>query len=198
MLVPIDLQRLAARVGYLSPELALGYRLGGYLDEVFCGLEVTRLAACVHPETLLALESVARWQRGEPVVETGDAAPYHVECYHPPTGTLLSIVPVPDLTALAPAALRLAPRLGTSPEADLAYSRAVDERVRAPTSEPSFCAVRESRCSRPRASDSESQRPQLRCRRCGAPVDRAHLWSCDGVLCCTVCAGLCPLWFDRQ
>ena len=48
MLVPLDLAALAWKQSHLSPELALGWRLGRHAHECFDGLEQVRIAATGH------------------------------------------------------------------------------------------------------------------------------------------------------
>ncbi len=203
MLVPIELYRLVNRLGYLSPELALGWRLGGYFKEFFDGLEVVRLSARAHSETVLSLSTMLGWQRGDSVVVIGDGRPpWNFECYHPLTGTLLEVRPLVEQTTLPSDVEALVPDLSSDPRAARAYAEAVDRLVERLLAEPvtSYCAVDEHRCRRSLGASSKARGAprSARCRRCGAICATASLWVCEGVLCCIECAGLRPEWFDRQ
>ncbi|WP_456386929.1 hypothetical protein [Desulfolithobacter sp.] len=44
MLVPMESQCLTLRKGYLTPELAIGWRIGKYVEEFFDGLEEVGIA----------------------------------------------------------------------------------------------------------------------------------------------------------
>jgi hypothetical protein len=52
MLLPLDLAALAWKLGHISPELALGWRLGRHAHDFFCGLDGVRIAATGHDHTL--------------------------------------------------------------------------------------------------------------------------------------------------
>ena len=59
MLLPLDLAALAWRHSHLTPELALGWRLGRHAHEWLDGLDRVRIAATGHAHTLTALRRLA-------------------------------------------------------------------------------------------------------------------------------------------
>lgn len=198
----MDLQRLANRLGYLSPELALGWKLGEYLEQYFDGLEVTRIAARAHSETILSLTTMLGWQQGDSVVVVGAGEPpWSFDCYHPLTGTVLRVRPVVEETTLSPDIIALEERLSHDPKALRDYSSAVDGLIGRLLDEPltTYCAVDEHRCRRAARSDTSKGIAPRRCRRCGAVYrEPMEFWYSEGVLCCSRCAGLHAQWFDRQ
>lgn len=56
MLVPMELHNLTLKRGYLSPELAIGWRIGKYVEEFFDGLEDVGIAAARDDDAILALK----------------------------------------------------------------------------------------------------------------------------------------------
>lgn len=200
MLIPIELHRLVNRLGYLSPELALGWKLGSYFKDFFDGLDLTRLSARAHTETVLSLSTMLNWQQGDSVVISGDGQPpWRFACYHPLTGTLLSVRPLAEETTLSPEIQALESDLPHDPEAARTYAAAVEQLVERllEDSVVSYCAVDEHRCRRTTRSPRKASQTS-RCRRCGTLCASNSLWDCEGVLCCATCAGLRAEWFDRQ
>lgn len=201
MIVPIELQRIALRKGYLSPEIALGWRLGTYLRDFFDGLDLLRVVAAREDDAVLSLSIMASWHQATPVLvdESGEGWDFLV--YHPVTGTLLGVTGSPERTELPQSVKDLESALARGDLRALqtyqsSVQRLVDRLVG--SSFEQLCRIDEHRVRRVYAGRSCGSASQVRCRRCGALVTGRRLWELDGVLCCLSCTGLSPLWFDRQ
>ena len=92
MLLPLDLAALAWRHSHLTPELALGWRLGRHAHEWFDGLDRVRIAATGHEHTLTALRRLARFPEPGAVVQPAGPRPWDMLFLHEPTGTALKSV----------------------------------------------------------------------------------------------------------
>ena len=90
MLVPLELHCLTLQKGYLSPELAIGWQIGKYVEEFFDGLEEVGIAAARDDDAVLALSYLTR-QHGHPgqVIVPEAARPWDFLFYHLTTGTRL-------------------------------------------------------------------------------------------------------------
>ncbi|MFH2005895.1 MAG: hypothetical protein ABI333_04820 [bacterium] len=201
MIVPIELQRIALRRGYLSPEIALGWRLGVYLREFFDGLELLRVLAAREDDAALSLRIMAAWQRATPILVEGRRERWDFLVYHPATGTLLGVTRVPERTELPQRVKDLEPALARGDlRAQLDYrdsvQRLVDRLVGSPFEQ--LCRIDEHRVRRMHSEVASEPSRLVRCRVCGVLAASRRLWELDGVLCCLSCSGLSPQWFDRQ
>lgn len=89
MLVPLDLYTLVQKLGRLTPSLVLGWRVGGYVREMFDGLDEVRLAVCAKGGFLEGLRITRTENRFSlDVVEAAENETWHARAWHAGTGTL--------------------------------------------------------------------------------------------------------------
>ncbi len=201
MIIPIELQRIVLRKGYLSPEITLGWRLADYLRDFFGGLELLRVLVARDGDALLSLRVMASWYHAEPIQVATSNRGWDFLVYHPATGTLLGVTRAPERTDLPRQVETLEPALAEGDlGAQLRYQRTVtklvDHLLDAPFEQ--LCRIDEHRLRRIAGGRAAPSAPKIRCRRCGNPVRRSRLWELDGVLCCLTCTGMSAQWFDRQ
>lgn len=201
MIVPLELHRIAMRQGYLSPELALSWRLADYLREFFDGLALLRVLAAREDDAVLSLRTMAAWHRAAPIQVADRHRKWDFLVYHPATGTLLGATCVPDRTELPRHLKDLEPALARGDlRAQLRYQDGVQQLVSRLLGSPfeRLCRIDEHRVRRMHHGFAAGPSKEVRCRVCGHLVTSRHLWDLDGVLCCVGCTGLSPQWFDRQ
>lgn len=195
MLLPLDLAALAWRHSHLTPELALGWRLGRHAHEWFDGLDRVRIAATGHAHTLTALRRLARFPEPGAVVQPTGLRPWDMLFLHEPTGTALKVICVKSRTTLPLAIRELEEQLACG---DSEIMRRYQDGLTALVGEivtgdlAGFCLVSEIR-SRILNLD-ETKRPN-RCPWCLA-MEPARLLEMDGRVCCPKCAGLEPGWLN--
>lgn len=196
MLVPLDLYILVQRLGRLTPELVLGWRVCGYVREYFNGLDGVRLAIAPQGDFLDGLKA-AKAESGLPldILDADSDSPWHALAYHPFTGTVLEFAYSSEEVALK-VRTPSSENGGRDPQpiALASFAIALDRQVLHLLNEPleSLCRIRERRVTRGRSSEKEAA---VRCRRCGAPLPKRDLWCEDGVLCCSECAGMPARWW---
>lgn len=200
MLIPLELDILAKRCGNLSPGLALGWRIGGFIQEYFNDLEDARIAALTEGDASLALSMMCRKNRFPfPVTIATEKRPWDFLVYHYLTGTVLQFKTVPDYNVLhekpywpedfadEAAALR----------AEHACVRANDKLIIRILNNPveTYCRIVETRVLF--LGREENKGPgQLRCCCCRSIFTRDKLLDSDGCVLCIPCAGLEPSWFE--
>lgn len=197
MLVPIELHSLTMRVGYLSPDLAIGWRIGKYVEVFFDGLEEVSIAARIDTDAVFALSHLTR-QHGYPgrIIVPKAARPWDFLFYHAVTGTLLKFVLVRQQTRLPEEIEELEHHLSPdNPEVAGIYQAGLDLLVKSLLSRPltSFCHLSQFRCRRLLAKADAGQ--LIRCRRCGLSTSVRQAWDIEGEVCCLSCSGLEPIWF---
>ncbi len=200
MLVPLELSLLAHQRGYLSPELALGWRIARHVREVFDGLEHVRIAARRNNDALMAL-SILSVKLGNPPADLSrsrTSKPWDFLFYHPLSGTVLRWVQNKQNTQLSNDIVALGDRLDCANDtvATIRYQRAVDALILQILNVSIDMLglfyehrCRKIKCDAPRGEDS------LRCPQCGTVVFRRDLWEVDGWLGCLSCSLLEPAWF---
>lgn len=193
MLVPLDLAALAWRQNHLSPELALGWRLGRFAHDRFCDLSAVRIAAArVHPHTEAALARLARFPEAGAVLIPAGPRPWDLLFVHEPTGTALKAIFIRRMLSL--------PAQEDIEAGDLALHRyqgqvtgLVGEIVEGELN--SFCVVTESRF---RVLAGNPKRARACCPWCRRESPDLLL-EVEERVCCPVCSGLEPAWLtDRQ
>lgn len=203
MLVPIELQSLSLPDGHLSPEFALGWRIGTYVREFFSGLDDVRLAAASDTDAARALSRLrpkAPFQC--PVTIAIGQRPWDFLAFHYPTGTALRFLAVPNRTELPAVVKELEPLFRSQDRSlslraircyraaiDLLIARILKNRVE------DCCRIEEIRV-RFLGVGTVTPRPVLRCRRCGAMLPAARLLETEGTICCAYCAGFEPSWLN--
>ena len=195
MLLPLDLAALAWRHSDLTPELALGWRLGRYAHDWFDGLDRVRIAATGHPHTLAALQRLARFPKPGMVVQPTGFRPWDMLFFHEPTGTALKVVCISKRIRLPLSIRELAEQLDWGdPEITQSYQDELTALVgESVTDDPAiFCRVSEIRCLI--LDLDETKRPN-RCPWCPA-LEPTRLLEVDGRICCPECAGLEPDWLN--
>lgn len=195
MLVPLDLAALAWKQSHLSPELALGWRLGRHAHDCFDGLEQVRIAAAGHVHTLAALRRMARFPEPGQVLQPSGPRPWDILFYHQPTATALKVVLVRHRITLPRAIRSLEGAMENGGGDDIArrYQEGLDilvERiVNGDIHRLCFICRIHCRVLAPPASSIP-----------GCPWCRAHhpelLLDVDGRVCCPVCSGLEPSWLQ--
>lgn len=199
MLVPIELQRIVLQRGYLSPEIALGWRLADYLRDFFGGLELLRVLVARDGDELLSLRVMGSWCHADPAEVATIGRGWDFLVYHPTTGTLLGVTRAPD--RLSREVRMLEPALARGDlGARLRYQRSVSELVGHLLDVPfeQLCRIDEHRVRRMAGRGGARAAQKIRCWRCGDPMRRSEIWDMDGVLCCLTCTGMSSKWFDRQ
>lgn len=197
MLVPMELHNLTQMRGYLSSELAIGWRIGKYVEEFFDGLEEVRIAAASDDDAALALSHLTR-QHGHPgqVIVPETAKPWDFLFYHLTTGTLLGFTLIWQRTRLPQRIRDLESDLCVDNHAVVeSYRTGLNLLVKSILSQPviSFCQIRQVRCRRllPMGNDNL----QTGCYRCGDPTPVHKAWDIEGDICCPSCSGLEPAWY---
>ncbi len=208
MIVPLELNLLAMRRGYLSPELAMGWRIGQYVTEFFSDLEQVRIAAKDEGDAALGLSMMYRKNLlSSPVTIARAPRPWDFLAYHYPTGTTLQIDTVRDLVEL-PAEIRKLEALFEYGEAKAArpdrssfairrYRIAVDDLIARLLSHPveQYCQIRESRVRFLREATNRKNDP-LHCRFCNRAFHKNEMVDFEGVICCAPCSGIEPAWLE--
>jgi formylmethanofuran dehydrogenase subunit E len=193
MLLPLDLAALAWRHSHLTPELALGWRLGRHAHEWFDGLDRVRIAATGHAHTLTALRRLARFPEPGAVVHPTGPRPWDMLFLHEPTGTALKVVCVNRRTTLPLAIRELGDQLDCG---DSEITRRYQDGLTALVGEivtgdlAGFCLVSEIRY---RTLAVEKIKLPARCPWCLA-TGLSHLVEVDGRIRCPACSGLEPAW----
>lgn len=197
MLVPLALYGLTQKTGYLSPELAMGWQIGNYVDEFFAGLGDVRVAAARHNDAVFALSYLSR-EHGFPgqVTVPETARPWDFLFYHAITGTVLKFILIRKYLELSQDLRALESNLATDrPDVVQRYQAGLDLLIKDILSQPpeSFCQIHQIRC-RPLLHTSES-RGRITCSRCGRPTAVSNSWDVEGELCCRACSGMEQAWF---
>lgn len=193
ILVPLELAVLAQRNNRLTPELAVGWRLGRHACDWFDGLDQVRIAATGHDDTLAALRRLARYPEAGAVTRPEDPRPWDMLFLHQPTGTALRVVCIRRRIGLPSASSERenGPACGdpeTTRRHQDALTALVGEIVTGDLA--GLCLVDEIRC---RVLDLARTKHPLRCPWCLA-TRRSHLLEVDGRICCPSCSGLEPGW----
>lgn len=189
MLVPLDLAALAWKQCRLTPELALGWRLGRHAHDCFNGLNRVRIAATGHVQTLAALERLARFPEPGRVFRPTGARPWDMLFWHEPTATALKVVCIRRRTTLPASEKRQEEK---HPLAMNRTQETVDGLVNDIVNGDlaSLCVVSEIRS---RVLDVEKSKLPASCPWCQSrSFDR--LVEVDGRIGCPACSGLEPDW----
>jgi len=193
----MELHNLTLRRGYLSPELAIGWQIGKYVEECFDGLEEVGVAAVSDNDAVLALSHLTR-QHGYPVqvIMPESARPWDFLFYHLPTGTQLGFTLIRQRTRLSQEIRDLEAEVCVdNPAVVKNYQAGIDLLIKAILSEPvtSFCQIRQARCRRLQAMEDFNQLTS--CHRCGGLTPLHKAWDIEGDICCVSCSGLEPAWY---
>jgi len=196
VIVPFELSILGTRRGYVSPELALGWRIGDHAREVFGGLDHVQMASRMQDDSAVALSEMVKRESvfGDFQVVSG-ARPWDVLCYHLSSGTVYAYCSVREETTLPWEDAEAAECLradGTAFRNE--YRQALDDLIckLLALELTDLCAIHEYRV---RKMLAESLGRRQICRRCGRrllPGD--SLWDVEGVVCCPACCGLERSW----
>ena len=197
MLVPMELYGLTQRMGYLSPDLAIGWQVGKYVHEFFDGLQGVRIAAASEGDAAFALAYLSR-EHGcyGQVTVTETPRPWDFLFYHAMTGTVLHFTLIRKHVELSQGLRSLEPHLAMGKPAVVEiYHTGLDLLVESILKRPvsSFCQIRQIRC-RP-LSQTPGNNGVIRCRRCGKSASARNAWDIEGQICCQSCSGLEPAWF---
>ncbi len=203
MLVPIELNILARKRGYLSPELALGWRVGGYAREFFGNLEDIRIAVADNDDAKLGLELMCRkLQFAFPPVLSKKPGDWDFLICHDATGTVLEIRTLAEKVNLPNSALGLErnfnhENFGCRNSSVERYRIALDSLILDILNTPleNYCRIIEKRY-RILGPGHDGDPLKLRCRRCTQIFPRRKLVEISGVICCIDCSGLEKSWFE--
>jgi formylmethanofuran dehydrogenase subunit E len=198
MLLPIELSIISKKKGYISPELAIGWRVGTYIREFFDGMRDILIATTQTNDAALALKLMT----GN-IPENGSITAASKKCqwdflvYHPGTGTVLNIAPFRNLTELSPYLKSIENNLPYMDDDTISvYRGAVDELIVTILQFPIeiLFQISEHRCRR--IIIPENSFPyKKQCPRCGKIIQSKDIWDVDGIICCLPCTGLEPSWF---
>ena len=203
MLIPLELNILAMRRGYLSPELALGWCVGTYLTDFFCTLEDIRIAARKDDDAALGLRIMSQKNQFPfPITIANGNCSWDFLAYHYSTGTVLQFKLASDRIKMPIAFQRLQkdfthadPTVSSS--AITLYQSVLNELIVRILSNPldRYCRITETRI-RFLAQTIKGTKEKLHCRLCDCLSSKSELVDSDGVVCCILCAGLEPSWFE--
>ena len=197
MLVPIELYSLTLRTGYLSPDLAIGWQIGKYVEEFFDGLQKVRIAAATDDDAAFALSYLSREHDHPGRVTVPDTCrPWDFLFYHTITGTMLHFTLIRKYIKPPQGLRSLEPHLAMDKPAVVEmYRTGLDLLVASILKRPadSFSMIRRIRC-RPLLHALKDS-GMLRCCRCGMPTPVHNAWDIEGQICCQACSGLEPAWF---
>jgi formylmethanofuran dehydrogenase subunit E len=201
MLVPLELSIIANKCGYLSPELALGWCIGKYIDEFFNGLDDTRIAAKEEDDASLGLSMMCQKNRFPfPVTIARGCRPWDFLAYHYMTGTVLQFKTVAEYVELPEEIKRLTNWFADSDPVAASravnrYHAAMEELIRHILNNPveKYCRIVELRF-RLLGIHTGDFRQELQCRKCGHVFRKNKLLDSDGTICCAECAGFEPSW----
>ncbi len=196
MLVPIELYCLAQKKGYLSPDLAIGWQVGKYVEEFFDGLRDVKTAVAAEGDAALSLSYLSRGPEAAGQITVSKIfRPWDFLFYHTITGTVLNFTLIRKYVEL--------PRDLRSLEPDLAmdnvylgkYRAGLDSLVVNILKRPadSFSVIREIRC-RPLLRSPEDSGTIL-CYHCGKQVPIPQAFDIEGQICCQDCSTMEPEWF---
>lgn len=200
MLVSIELYNLSLHRGYLSPLLAIGWRIGDYLRDFFNSLDEVRMAAAEESDAVLALSLLGRRDNRPARITIPDTPrPWDFLFYHPGTGTRLNFTLIRRHSSL-PRWIQAMEWLVAEghPSAMATYQADLDRLVQAVISEPMdlFCRIRQVRCRPLLTGDGPAVK--VRCHRCGCPCPTTLAWDIEGEICCRDCCGLEPSWLGTE
>lgn len=197
MLVPIDLHIMTQRRGYLSSDLALGWRIGKYIEEFFDTLGEVKIAATHDDDAAMALSYLARQQKyPEHVIVSKPPKAWDFLFYHITTGTLLSIALHKHLTTLSQTILDIQHALATEGSTAVErYRKNHNSVIKAILNQPitTFCHIRQIRCRRLLSRKDDNR--QITCSHCGHLLPLHEAWDIEGDTCCFSCTTLEPAWF---
>ncbi len=196
MLVPIELYSLTQRKGYLSPDLAIGWQIGKYVEGFFDGLQEVRIAAAAEGDAAFALSYLSR-EHGYPgrITVPDTSRPWDFLFYHTITGTVLHFTLIRKYIELPQGLRALEPHLAMDkPAVVKIYRTGLDLLVESilKRSVDSFSMIRQIRC---RALHAPGDNGTTRCCRCERPTSVHNAWDIEGQICCQACSGLEPDWF---
>ncbi|MBU0967066.1 MAG: hypothetical protein KKA54_11885 [Proteobacteria bacterium] len=193
MLVPLELSALAARCGWLSPELAVGWRLARQAMDFFDGLDQVRIAATGYADTINALRALARYPKQGDVIIPSRPVPWDILFFHRITGTVLKVVLIRKHITL-PRELRciVDDLPHCSPESLCRYQEILDVLVHGIIRDDleRFCHITEIRC---RVLSSAAAQTPHSCPWCQSR-NPPTLFEQDGRICCPACSVLGQLW----
>lgn len=196
MLVPIELYCLIQKKGYLSPDLAIGWQIGKYVEEFFDGLRDVKIAVAVEGDAALSLSYLSRGPGAAGKITVSEIfRPWDFLFYHTITGTVLNFTLIRKYIELPQDLRSLEPDLALDKAAALRKYRAgIDSLVVNILKRPadSFSVIREIRC-RPLLRRHEDNSTIL-CYRCGKQVPVSQAFDIEGQICCQDCSTLEPEW----
>lgn len=189
MLVPLDLAALAWKQSHLSPEMALGWRLGRHAHDCFDGLDQVRIAAIGHAHTLAALSRLARFPEPGRVFRPAGARPWDMLFWHEPTATALKVVCIRRRITLLPPEDRMDEK---QPLAISRYQAKLDGLVNDIVNGEltDLCVISEIRC---RVLAVETSKLPAMCPWCQTR-SLNRLIEVDDRIGCPACSGLEPDW----
>ncbi|MFW8600977.1 hypothetical protein ACOHYD_05800 [Desulfobacterota bacterium M19] len=198
MLVPIELYCLIQKKGYLSPDLAIGWQIGRYVEEVFDGLRDVKIAVAAEGDAALALSYLSQGPGAAGHVTVSEIfRPWDFLFYHTVTGTVLNFTLIRKYIELPRHLRSLEPDLAPDKAAALRKYRAgIDSLVVNILKRPAnrFCVIREIRC-RPLLRSHEDNGTIL-CYHCGKQVPIPQVLDIEGQICCLDCSTLEPEWLQ--
>ena len=200
MYVDIELKIIADRYGFLSPDLAVGYRAAVLAREQFDGLDDLYALTYCDNGASYALTQMLNKDMARPRVSRRDLGRSLFVFFHVPTQTVLRTELITRYFAppLCIAAVEKTLRSGAPLDeyAIQRYRDYIDNVIHTILSQDVF-AVKCFRCRRAYLGRTELHhfRP---CDRCGADVRQNRLYDVEGFIVCPVCASVLPAWFDTE
>jgi len=199
MLMPAELQNLAVKTRRLTPDLAMGWKIGAFIRDFYGDLSDIRLAARESGDAVIALASMLEDRLfGGKITTINKDRPWDFLSYQHSTGVTISFHLLPELSRL-PRQMRdiESDLVGMDPFTRVAYNRSVQMLTKEVAANPleSFCRIVQS-CYHP--LDQAEGDSLILCQCCNRPAKKGDLWFDGEIICCTACSGLEPSWFEWQ
>jgi len=201
MLVPLELKTIADRYGFLSPDIAIGYRAAAHARDYFGGVEELRGMAFCNDGGCFPVRRLLEGGRDTGRVIHQDIGQYRFVFIHKPTLTVLNALAHMRVLTLPPCGQCIEDRVRTGGGEDTLgiYAGLIEDMVGriVTASADELFALSTYRC-RPAFAGANGLLRFLKCQRCKNAVRQDRLYDVEGFILCPVCAGVAPSWFNDE
>lgn len=201
MLVPLELKAIADRHGFLSPDIAIGYRAAAHAREHFDGVEDLRCLVFCNGSGCHAVRCLLHADETGVEVIHHDIGQYRFVFMHEPTQTVLNALARTQVMKMSPCGSEIEDQLRNGGCLDqgawVVYAELVESmvyRIVAQSVHELF-SLNMYRC-RPAFSGAGGLLRFLDCQRCGNVVRQDRLYDVEGFVLCAHCAAVLPSWFE--
>jgi len=199
MLVPLELKIIADRYGYLSPDVAIGYRAAAHARTHFDGAENLWGLVFCNDAGCYPVHWLLESGRAAGRVVHQDVGRYQFVFLHKPTLTVLNVLAHTQALSLPPCGrcIEDSVRTGGGEGAWGTYAELIENMVGSimVASADELFALSTYRC-RPAFAGTEGLLRLIKCQRCRNAVRQDRLYDVEGFILCAACAGVAPAWFD--